>query len=41
MNLDGNIAPNLGPLPTRYALAGAVFLGLALLRFRRMVASTQ
>jgi len=26
MNIEGNIAPNLGPLPMRYATAGAVLL---------------
>jgi len=31
MNLDGNIAPNLGRLPVRYAQAGAVLLALGLI----------
>jgi hypothetical protein len=31
MTLDGNIAPNLGPLPARYALLGAVLLVLGLI----------
>lgn len=31
MTLDGNIAPNLGRLPTRYAVAGALLLALGLI----------
>ena len=40
MNVDGNIAPNLGRLPARYALLGAVLLAFGLIaghwRFERL-----